>query len=106
MGMFDDLRVLYPLPFGGRDTEFQTKDTHAQFCDQYELREDGTLWREAYDGGIGEHRTNIRWEQEVWTGKLCFYTPIGTDGWLEYIALMREGKLITLDLVEHKLPTR
>ncbi len=105
MGMFDDLRVLYPLPIGGPETEFQTKDTHAQFCETYELREDGTLW---FYAPLGDPWTTSEreWRQEIWSGPLSFYTSIGEDGWLEYVALMREGKVITIDLVEHKLPTR
>lgn len=106
MGMFDYLRVLYPLPIGGRDEEFQTKDTDRQWCDQYELREDGTLWRLAYDGNGLSECTNERWEMEPMTGPLVFYTSIGTNGWLEYRAMMEAGMLTDLQLVEHILPTR
>ena len=103
--MFDDLRVLYPLPIA-QNGDYQTKSTCAQFCDLYELREDGTLWHEAYDGGLGERRINVRWEHEKWTGPLVFYDTIGTDGWIEYCAMMKDGVLQSLTLVEHRLPTR
>lgn len=50
MGMFDTLRCKYPLPVtGASDLVYQTKDTPAQWLDYYEIREDGTLWHEAYD---------------------------------------------------------
>jgi hypothetical protein len=48
MGMFDDIVCKYPLPFP-EDTKgyipngFQTKDLDCGL-DQYEIREDGTLW--------------------------------------------------------------
>jgi len=104
--MYDNLRVKYPLPVT-QHGDYQTKDTQAQFCDLYELREDGTLWRECYDGtGLGDDRTNVRWEPELMRGNLVFYDSIGTDGWIEYSALMDNGKLIDLKLIEHKLPTR
>lgn len=105
MGMYDELRVKYPLPIA-QHADFHTKDTITQFCDLYELREDGTLWHEAYDGGIGEPRTNVRWEQEKWTGPLTFYYSIGTDGWIEYCAMMEDGVLKSLTMVAHTPPTR
>ena len=116
MSLYDELRVLYPLPVGGRDTDFQTKDTDAQFCDRYELREDGTLWHHTYDAVVGDREDapweitiygiNYRWEQEALTGALRFYASIGEDGWLEYVAWMVDGVLKDLQLVEHNLPTR
>lgn len=49
MGMFDRVRCRYPLPwFEVQEVVWQSKDTPAQFLDQYEIREDGTLWHEAY----------------------------------------------------------
>ena len=116
--MYDDIRVLYKLPVGGSQTEFQTKDTESQFCDQYELREDGTLWRHAYDSRFDPTKMNafgvmgvlccdnLRWEPELHNGELRFYTTIGEDGWLEYLAWMVEGKVKELLLIEHKEPTR
>lgn len=50
MGMFDDIRCKAPLPLPQfQETIFQTKDTPNQYLDQYEIREDGTLWVEDYD---------------------------------------------------------
>lgn len=61
MGMFDDLRCKFPLPLPEfQNNSFQTKDTPAQFLDQYEIREDGTLWREAYD--IEDHSELGKWK--------------------------------------------
>lgn len=60
MGMFDDIRCKYPLPVeGANDLAYQTKDTPEQFLDQYEIREDGTLWREDYD--IEDHSERAKW---------------------------------------------
>ncbi|KKN11261.1 hypothetical protein LCGC14_1028180 [marine sediment metagenome] len=76
MGMFDTLEIKYTLPWPEvqDSTEWQSKDTPTQNLDNYELREDGTLWHEAYDerwvatddplfGGHYE-KTNKRWEQD------------------------------------------
>jgi hypothetical protein len=50
MGMFDHLKCKYPLPDAGdNDLEYQTKDTPAQFLDNYEIRADGSLWHLDYD---------------------------------------------------------
>lgn len=50
MGMFDNIRCKFPLPLPEfQENDFQTKDTPNQYCDQYEIREDGTLWVEKYD---------------------------------------------------------
>ncbi len=116
MSAYDELRVLYPLPVGGKDVEFQTKSTRAMFCDQYELRDEGTLWHHAYDSEVEQSAdnplgfvmrcSNHRWEREAWTGALRFYASIGEDGWLEYAAWMVDGVLRDLQLLEHKLPTR
>jgi len=63
MGMFDDITCRYPLPIpGANDLRYQTKDTPSQFLDQYEIREDGTLWVEEYDT---EDRSLLtKWERE------------------------------------------
>jgi len=50
MGMFDNIICKYKLPLKGANRiKYQTKDTEAQFLDNYEIREDGTLWHEVYD---------------------------------------------------------
>lgn len=109
MGMFDDIRCKYPLPLpGANDLAYQTKDTEHQYLDQYEIREDGTLWHEDYDTEDhsdrakwkathpGEEppkelsdalsafcgcmtRVNKRWEKVMFTGEIGFYTTLGED---------------------------
>jgi hypothetical protein len=109
MGMFDDITCKYPLPVdGANDLDYQTKDTDAQFCDRYEIREDGTLWHEDYDtedrseagqwmaanpgkelpdamnsirflGGCAT-RTNKRWEMvSDFVGEIRFYKTLQPD---------------------------
>lgn len=108
MSMFDEFKCLYPLPVPGANAlNYQTKDTPAQFCDDYEVRTDGTLWHKAYDTEDQselakwhqEHpgqeppwsslsslramcgcmtRVNPRWEQVVdFRGEIRFYTTLG-----------------------------
>lgn len=115
MGMFDYLRCQYPLPVEGANAlEFQTKDTDAQYLDLYELREDGTLWHEAYDLrteddesaplGIYQYRDNPRWEQEPITGEIRFYTSRGNGAWIEFSAYFAEGKMRELHVIADKAP--
>lgn len=88
MGMFDTLHCFYMLPIdNSQNIEFQTKDTPAQFCDEYEIRADGTLWYEEYEvedqsdptkEGLGRlvgmmAKVNKRWERTHFTGDLEFY---------------------------------
>ena len=135
MGMFDEIKCKYPLPVTEfQNTRFQTKDTPAQACDLYEIREDGTLWYENYDqedqsergiwiknhpdqeppeelkglrGFIGcGAKVNRRWEQVIFTGEICFYEALGKDytGWIEFSAYFENGKVVRLNLIAHKNP--
>ena len=122
MGMFDEIRCLYPLPLEGANARvYQTKDTPAQFTDLYEIREDGTLWHEEYDledqsdpnaEGIARifgmcARVNERWEPVDLTGEIRFYDFIRetldrADGWIEWSAYFTKGKLVALNLIENR----
>ena len=124
MGMFDEIRCLYPLPLEGANARtYQTKDTPAQFTDLYEIREDGTLWHEAYDiedqsdpnaTGIERifgmcARVNERWEPVDFTGEIRFYDfqqddlgPSGPSGWIEWSAYFTHGKLVAVNLIENR----
>jgi hypothetical protein len=97
MGMFDTLRCSYPLPLAGaNDLEYQTKSLNCQM-ERYELRADGTLWRETDDGVQ---------EQELPTREVRFYEWLEPDGWLEWSAYFKAGILQQINLIEHtpKLP--
>lgn len=133
MGMFDDIKCKYLLPLPQyQDLGFQTKDTEAQYCDNYEIREDGTLWHETYDtedrSEVGkwmrEHpgekvketftllqyagcssRTNKKWEQvQDFTAEIRFYTSLGEKrtGWVEFSAYFVKGKLNQLHVLQHE----
>lgn len=63
MGMFDDIKCLYPLPVEGANAHpYQTKSTPAQFMDNYEIREDGSLWHEEYE--IEDRSAAGTWRRE------------------------------------------
>ena len=125
MGMFDEIRCLYPLPLEGANAHtYQTKDTPAQLCDLYEIREDGTLWHEEYDledqsdpnaEGIARifgmcARVNERWEPVDLTGEIRFYDFRASDpldfskdeGWIEWSAYLEHGKVVRLNLIENR----
>lgn len=116
--MFDDIRCKYPLPVdGANDLDYQTKDTPEQQLDSYEIREDGTLWHEAYDLRFEEttkaplgfyiHRDNLRWEQVPITGEVRFYTtiPPNHSGWIEWSAYFVDGKINQLHLIKNERST-
>ena len=90
MGAFDNVTIRRPLPWLDlQDAVWQSKDTPAQCWDDYEVREDGTLWHLAYDMrteesedsplGIWLHRDNERWEQVRCEGQIevCEYIEHG-----------------------------
>ena len=129
MGMFDYVRCHYPLPIeGANGLLYQSKDLDCQM-DLFEIREDGTLWRESYD--VEDHsdpnaegimrlcgmlsRVNQRWERvEDFTGEVSFYdfavpNVPGTNGgwgtgWIEWSAYFLKGQLQQLNLVSHDVP--
>jgi len=110
MGMFDYMRCQYPLPVeGAQELEYQTKDTPAQWLDQYEIRVDGTLWHEDYDIEDRSDQTadelhrilgmmtrvNERWEPEPMTGEIVFYangfafSAYFVDGMLKHLEILK-----------------
>ena len=122
MGMFDDLRCDYPLPAEGANAlAYQTKDTPAQYMEQYVIREDGTLWGEEYDTedqsdpnaeGLSRligcaTRVNKRPVQVAdFTGELRFYTfekdsfdDRDPGSWVEWSSYFVDGKLKEVHLI-------
>lgn len=105
MGLFDEVRCKYPLLAPKVQSElFQSKDTPSQYLDLYEIREDGTLWHDAYDlriedddsspMGIRMHRDNPRWKQVLYEGELEIHHCVGTapDGtWYSFRFWFRNG---------------
>jgi hypothetical protein len=88
MGMFDYIRVLYPMPKGAPRPEdnWQTKDTPEQYLAVYEIREDGSLWLE-------DQRQSL-------TGAVNFYTFTDDNdvsgSWWEFCALYDDGKFLSM----------
>jgi hypothetical protein len=108
MGMFDYLKCTYPLPDAGdNDLEYQTKDTPAQFLDNYEIRADGSLWHLDYDiedrsdpsaEGLARlvgrlSRVNERWEPVPFTGEIRFYCYVCENQRTEFSAYFVNGML-------------
>jgi hypothetical protein len=109
MGMFDY------ITYEGH--KYQTKDTNQQALDDYEIREDGTLWRECYtmelhddpDGWlkIRIERKNHYWKfEEEFDGLIRFYREDKENGgwkadnWIEYKALFMDGKMIKIEKID------
>lgn len=129
MGMFDSLICHSPLPFPEemptalrvflQATEYQTKDLNC-WMDHFELRENGTLWREEYD--IEDHsdhtveglmriagcatKVNKRWKAAVDVfARITFYTSIGAEytGGIDFIAYIVDGRLYRpIELAEYR----
>lgn len=105
MGMFDNVVCEYPLPVEGANAfVFQSKDTDAQYLDNYKIKADGTLWHEQYDCrteesneaplGFWVHRENQRWVQIQHTGELEIHhlEGDGFDGtWYSFQFWFRNG---------------
>ncbi len=115
MGVFDELTCKYPLPIkGANEIKFQTKDTPSQYLDNYEIREDGSLWHEIYDtedksdpnaegllricGMLS--RVNKRWEAELITGEIVFYGSLPDETWVEFSAYFVDGTIKYLHVLE------
>lgn len=125
MGLFDELYCRFELPVPAfQDWLFQTKSLDCDM-DLYEIRHDGTLWREDYDvedqsdpnaEGIMAlvgcmARVNKRWRQVTdFTGEIRFYDCLGDQskvartGWIEFSAYFVNGALQSLNLVSHTEP--
>lgn len=115
MGMFDWLTCKYKLDDPSHNAlRYQTKSTPAQALDEYEIREDGSLWYQEYDarwieepasllGGYVEHY-NQRWVKTYLTKEIRFYANAkdskqDTD-WVEYSAYFRNGELQQMNRIE------
>ena len=96
MGMFDYINY--------KGKQYQTKNTPNQLMDNYEIRDDGTLWVEKYEsewvkdpnawlgGFINQY--NHRWEQEKnFTGEIFFYEYDGKGKDIEYSSYFIFGEL-------------
>lgn len=118
MGMFDELYCKYPLPTPDfQDRLFQTK-SFDECNDLYEIREDGTLWRESPRIAWIEDRTHPHggilqsgekeWKRCVHSGEVRFYDVVGenTDthrcGWIEFVAFFINGNLKAVHLVQNR----
>ena len=108
MGMFDYMKCKYPLPGAGdNNREYQTKDTPAQFLDNYEIRADGSLWHLDYDiedrsdpnaEGLARlvgrlSRVNERWEPVPFIGEIRFYRYVSETDNAEFSAYFVNGML-------------
>jgi len=125
MGLFDDLRVKMLLPNWPSDIpvreSFQTKDLDC--CMQvYKIDEEGQLWLEKMDGERQDDpaawlewkwvNVTYEWIKQDLTTTINFYDSFSTSdyekfssGWIEYRAVITEGKVSKIELVEYR-PTR
>lgn len=120
MAVFDYLRCRYPLPVPElQDAVFQTYDLIA-YMEDYTLREDGTLWRTAYDvedrsdpNAVGILRlagcaTRVNRREEfcaTLTDTVSFhgdYGPPEDRGEATFEARFVKGHLESLALTEHR----
>lgn len=104
MGMFDYLTVKIPLPGGVVRECYQTKSLPAMWLDEYEIREDGTLWHQDYDtedrsepNSLAGSLTpvNKRWVPVNYTGEVRFHSydrnqdPVS----VAFVALFVDGRM-------------
>ena len=103
MGMFDYVRIAFPLPDEiVQHVEFQTKDLDC-LLDEYRITKDGKLELLVYDTvpvpdsdaifGYHMERFNERWQPWDFHGDLVIYT-YGLDGrFYEYVVHFVEGEV-------------
>lgn len=127
MGMFDYLLCDYPLPAReeAKGLTYQTKDFDRQM-DTIHIREDGSVWGEEYDyedrsdpnaEGLAAlagmlTRVNVCPRHLVdFSGTVDFYSSYGPsdsegrkEGWLEFRAVIHEGQVLDITLLEDKVP--
>jgi hypothetical protein len=125
MGMFDYIICKYPLPIEGLHNQvFQTKSMDEDpSLEHYEIREDGTLWREEYEIedrsdpsakgmerfiGMGT-RVNLRWfAMNDFAGEIRFYTVLDDKDsrrWVEMSAIFENGRTEVISRIkDEKLP--
>ena len=101
MGLFDELRVEYPLPDGFDPSGylFQTKDTPEQYWATYVLTAEGGLVVDKTREAVPFHGALT-----FYTGNGCGYAPWGVvtkddqPAWeAEYTALFDHGQLLKID---------
>lgn len=101
MGLYDELRVEYPLPDGWdpQGRLFQTKDTPDQYLSLYVLTADGRLRHEESGECVAFHG-----DLTFYTDNICASGPCGvateddSAPWrAEYCALFDHGKLLKLE---------
>ena len=123
MGMFDYVVCKMPLPEPAAPlgTQFQTKDTEAQYLETYRIESDGSLIHEALDyewdsernedGSVKTiagalKRVNRRDMVIPYHGDIYFYgsNDITNERW-EYSARFTDGKCVRISMIEHEDPT-
>ena len=124
MGLFNYIFCKFPLPLkGANKLEYQTKDIEPNFMEHYEIRENGTLWKQVYD--IEDHsdpkakgwkriigtmtRVNLRWKRQYPTTTIWFYAYIGDINdekkkvrWIEWRAELVKGKVTEIKRVKNR----
>lgn len=111
MSVFDNVKCHYQTPWPeAAGLYWQTRDTDAQFLDIYEIRDDGTLWYQAYDSqtvvdadapcGFVLKKSNYRWERVPWEGELEIHSGPDHPGWYSVRFWFRDGKI--KDAIYHK----
>lgn len=121
MGMFDTISVDSKFIGAVDIDELQTKSLGCNL-DHYEIRRDGTLWREAYDiedrsnpeaEGLErfkgmETRVNNRWTCcQNFRGEIVFYgSNRGQSRWHEWSALLDDGKLLSIKQIQPEPTTK
>lgn len=88
MALFDEVRCKYPLPKSEvKDLLFQTTSTACPYLDLYEIREDGTLWREE-----DKQTPYRRWQQVPFNGEMEIHMMgEARNTWYSFRLWFRDG---------------
>ena len=115
MGMFDYLICEYAID-APEGLQFQTKDTDAQYLENYKIDADGRIWHETREykfepdenkDGLMRLVGALKTVKKEWIrldnfrGEIRFYTD-HINEWLEFSALFDKGKVISITKINEK----
>ena len=115
MGVYDEVRVEYPLPNPAHNAHvFQTKDLPQPYLRSYRVTAEGVLEEELFrreqDGSdwTTRRRVPIGWQPVLgFSGKVSvcdFADAVTRTGWVEYDLTFENGRLQRVELFEDTPP--
>ena len=107
MGMYDNIKInksMLPISEAEKETmeefeDFQSRDFRC-LLDEYEIRDDGTLWwnKEGWGEKLVPREEPLHW---YYNGTLNFYTDINNE-WIEFNATFKDGIMVGIERINSR----